>query len=83
MHPIKKRWNAKESRLGKFLKRELALFLLLCSIVGGANEYLILIPSDWIPIWIKEMVPIMGLISYVAGKLTKEKEDGRDDDQSA
>jgi hypothetical protein len=69
---LKARWNAAESKIGKFLKNQLALFLILCSAVGAANEYLALIPADWVPIWVKTLVPVAGLISFVAGKLTKQ-----------
>lgn len=76
-----KRWRAKETKFGRFLSRQLAMFLLICSIIGGANEYLVLVPSDWIPAYIKEMVPVAGLISFVAGKLTKAKGKGDDIDR--
>jgi hypothetical protein len=72
MSNFKTRWNAAETTIGKFLKRELALFLMLCSVIGASNEYLALIPADWIPIWVKTAVPVAGLISYVAGKMTKK-----------
>jgi len=72
---LKERILAEETKLGKFLKNQLASLLLLCSILGGANEYLALVPTDFIPNYIKTSVVIAGIISYVAGKLTAKKPD--------
>lgn len=70
---IQERLKAKETKVGRFLKREVTIILAICSIVGGANEYLAMVPADWIPMWVKTLVPIAGLISFVSGKLTVEK----------
>lgn len=67
---LKERLKSEESRLGKFLKKWVSLFFLFCSILGGANEYLALVPPDIIPTWAKTSIFVAGLISYVAGKLT-------------
>ncbi len=70
---IKATWTAKSSRIGSFFHREVASFLLLCSILGGLNEYLAVIPPDFVPQWVKTMVVVSGIISFVGGKLTKEQ----------
>lgn len=71
---FKERILADETRIGKFLKNQVAGFLLLCSIFGGANEYLALVPTDFVPQWVKTSVVCAGLISYAAGKMTVKKE---------
>lgn len=67
---LRERLNAEETKLGKFFRTWVAGFLLLCSVLGGANEYLSLIPQDWIPTWLKTAVVIAGVISFIGGKLT-------------
>ncbi len=70
---LKERLLAEETKIGKFLKNQVTFVLLLCSILGGANEYLAVLPTDFIPIWAKTLVLVSGLISYTAGKLTAKK----------
>lgn len=67
-------WNQESSKIGKIFHKWIAGILLVCSILGGANEYLSLIPTDWIPLYIKTAVVIAGVISYVGGKLTKKED---------
>jgi hypothetical protein len=67
-------WNKESSEIGKLFHTWIAGILLVLSILGGANEYLSVIPSDFIPPYIKTIVVISGVISYVAGKLTKKEE---------
>ena len=72
-----KRLKTKETRLGKILKIWVAGFLLLCSAIGAANDYLVLFPqmTEFIPLWVKSTIAIAGLISFVAGKLTVKKDE--------
>ena len=67
---IKERINAPSTKLGKLLQKWVSGFLLFCGALGAANEYLSLLPSDFIPTWIKVSVVVAGVISFVAGKLT-------------
>ncbi len=71
---LRERLRAKETRVGKFLKDLLAPALLICSILGGANEYLAVLPPDFIPQYLKTSVVVAGVISYIAGKLTVNKD---------
>ncbi len=70
---LRERLTAEETRFGRFLKNQVTGFLLLCSVFGGANEYLALVPADFIPQYIKTGVIIAGLISYTVGKLSVKK----------
>lgn len=70
---LKERLKAEETKLGQFFKTWVTGFFLLCSVLGGANEYLTLIPTDYIPTWVKTLVVIAGLLSYAYGKLTVKK----------
>jgi hypothetical protein len=76
----KERWNATETPFGRFLSRQLAVFLLVCTAIGGSMEYLSILPPDWIPVWIQKIVPVAGFISFVAGRLTKKK-DGQPEEE--
>ena len=67
---LKERILAEETKLGHILKTWITGILLVLSILGGANEYLSMIPSDFIPEWLKITVCCSGVISFVAGKLT-------------
>lgn len=69
---IKNRLKAKESKIGKILKTWVAGILVLCTALGSANDYFVLIPelTEHVPVWIKTTVALSGLISFVAGKLT-------------
>jgi hypothetical protein len=70
---LKERLKAEETKIGKFLKTWVSGFLLLCSVFGGANEYLAILPTDYVPVWAKTLVLVSGLISYAAGKLSVKK----------
>jgi uncharacterized membrane protein len=72
---LKERLKAEETKIGKILKNWVATGLLLCSIFGGANEYLSILPPDFIPTWLKTVVVITGIVSFVGGKLTVKKPD--------
>jgi len=78
MEKLKALWIAEESKLGKFFKKWIAGFLLTCSALGAANEYLAVLPPDFIPNYVKTAVVISGIVSFVGGKLTK-KDDGKQD----
>jgi len=67
---IKERLNAKESKLGKILKTWVAGLLLLCSALGAANEYLALLPPDFVPVWVKTAVVIAGVVGAVLVSVT-------------
>lgn len=71
---LKERLAAPETKIGKFLRRELTIAIAICTALGAANEYLVLLPPDWIPTWAKTVIPIAGLISFVAGRLTVKPE---------
>lgn len=71
---FRERLKAKETKLGKILKTWIAGILLLCSTLGAANEYLAILPPDFAPVWLKTLVVISGIISFVVGKLTVEKD---------
>jgi hypothetical protein len=70
---IKERLKAEETKIGKFLKKWLSGFLLLCSALGAANEYLAVLPPDFVPTWLKTAIVVSGVISFIAGKLTVKK----------
>lgn len=70
---LKERLKAEETKIGKFLKTWVSGFLLLCSALGGANEYLAILPTESVPTWAKTAVVVAGLISFTAGKLTAKK----------
>jgi len=67
-------WNKESSKIGKVFHTWVAGILLVLSILGGSNEYLSLVPPDYIPTYIKTIVVISGVISYVGGKLTKKED---------
>lgn len=67
------RLKAEETKFGKFLKTWVSGFLLLCSALGAANEYLALVPPDFIPTWLKTAICSAGVISFIGGKLTVKK----------
>ena len=69
---LKDRWNAESSKIGKLFHTWIAGILALCSALGMANEYLSVIPPDYIPTWLKTVVVVSGVISFVGGKLTKK-----------
>jgi len=64
-------WNAESTKLGKLLHTWIAGILALCAILGGLNEYLAVLPPDFVPQWVKTMVVISGIVAFVGGKLTK------------
>jgi len=66
------RWDAKSSKIGKVFHTWIAGILGVCSALGMANDYLSVIPPDYIPTWLKTVVVVSGVISFVGGKLTKE-----------
>ena len=70
---LRERWQARETSIGKFLKNQITGLLLICSILGGANEYLALVPPDFVPVYIKTIVVVAGVVSYVSGKMTVKK----------
>ena len=57
---LKERILAEETKLGHILKTWITGILLVLSILGGANEYLSMIPSDFIPEWLKITVCCSG-----------------------
>jgi len=65
-------WNKESSKLGKVFHIWVSSILLLTSAIGAANEYLAVIPPDFIPQWLKTTIVISGVSSYVIGKLTKK-----------
>jgi hypothetical protein len=67
---LKERFLAEETKLGHILKVWITGLLAILSILGGANEYLAMVPPDFIPQWLKISVVVSGVISFVAGKLT-------------
>lgn len=69
-----KNWKKESSKIGKIFHTWIAGILILCSILGGANEYLSVIPAEWIPSYLKTIVVIAGVVSFVGGKLTKKEE---------
>lgn len=69
---LKARWHAEETKIGSFVKNWIGKVLIVCSILSGANEYLLLVPADYVPMWVKTMVVITGLIAFTGGKLTKK-----------
>lgn len=72
---LKERFKAKETRVGQILKKWVTGVLLFCAALGAANDYLIHLPSDFVPAWLKPVIVISGVISFVAGKLTVAKQD--------
>lgn len=71
---LQERFLAPESKVGKFFKNILGIGLLLCSALGAVNEWLAVIPPDFIPQWVKTLVVVCGIISFVAGKFTVKKD---------
>lgn len=67
---LKERFKAKSTKFGEILHTWVAGFFALCTALGAANEYLAILPSDFIPIYIKIAVTTAGVISFVYGKLT-------------
>jgi hypothetical protein len=60
------RWNAEETKLANLFKK----LILLCGILGGANEYIGTLPTDWIPQWVKITVLVAGIIGFAGAKMT-------------
>lgn len=67
---FRERINADSTKIGKLFHTWIAGFLAVCTALGMANEYLIILPTDYVPIWIKTMVVVSGVISFVGGRLT-------------
>ena len=69
---LKERWIAEETKIGKFFKTWVTGILAACSALGAANEYLAMVPPDFVPGYVKTSVVIAGVASFVYGKLTKK-----------
>lgn len=67
---LKERWMASETAVGSWIKNWIGKLLILASALGGASEYILGLPQDWIPSWIKTVVLIAGVVGFVAGKMT-------------
>jgi hypothetical protein len=74
MKKIIERVKAPETKVGKFLVWIGGILILVLSAIGQYAEYLGMIPHDWIPTEIKQLIVICSLISLVIGKLTKRPE---------
>jgi hypothetical protein len=67
---LRERLAAEETVVGTFIKNWIGKLLIVCSVIGGANEYLAVIPPDWIPQWLKITIIICGVVGFTYGKLT-------------
>lgn len=67
---LKERWLAQETRIGSWLKNWIGKLLILASALGGASEYILGLPVDWIPSWVKTTILIAGIVGFVGGKMT-------------
>jgi hypothetical protein len=72
---IKKRWQAKESKIGNFIKIFFGYVLGVCMAAESVLEFTHLVPEEWIPQEMKYAIAIMAFIGFVTGKMTKRKED--------
>lgn len=72
INDLKARWHAEETAIGKFLKKWIGYGLGICAAVGGALEYVVKIPMDFIPEWMKHTIAALAFIGFVAGKMTKK-----------
>jgi hypothetical protein len=70
---LRERWTARETKIGCWIKNWIGKLLIACSALGGANEYLQVVPQDWIPQWIKAAILVAGIIGFVAGKMSVKK----------
>lgn len=78
---LKKRWNAKETRVGRWIKIIFGYFLGFCTVAGSVLEFTHLVPEDWIPQEMKYGIAILAFIGFVWGKMSKAKEDGVQQDK--
>ena len=72
---IRARWKERESKLGNFIKIAFGYVLAICSAAGAVLEYTKIIPDDWIPMELKYTIAVLSFIGFVAGKMTKRKEE--------
>lgn len=71
---LKERWKAKESKIGKFLKREITI---LASITGAIAEgalYFEQLPTG-VPDWVPHVIVACAMFTRIVGKLTVENKD--------
>jgi len=70
---LRERWNATETKFGTWVKNGIGKVFLACGALGAANDYLRLVPADWIPSWVKTAVVVAGVAGFLSGKLTAKK----------
>lgn len=70
---LKERWNACETKAGTIIKNYVGYGMGVCTVLGGANEYIQVVPAEWVPVWIKTAVVAAGVAGYVGGKMTVKK----------
>ena len=69
---IKERIQAEETAFGKFLIKYIGLGGILFTAIGESMIYLNAIPADWLPLWLRQAIPLCAVIGGVIGKLTKK-----------
>ena len=73
------RWNAEETKIGKFLKKELAIILGVLALFSHGLDTeiaikLMALPADWIPPIIKYTLSVLTFVSPIVGKFTVKSE---------
>jgi len=73
------RWNSKETKIGKFLKRELTIIGSSLTAFGYILDTDVIVramslPQEWLPSWLPHTLAIATLVCHTVGKMTKEKD---------
>jgi hypothetical protein len=75
MNKFFKRLKKPKTKLGKFLLWFPGVLLFLISTLGEqVAEYIVLIPHDWIPSWLRIVLVLSSLVAMVASKVVEDGE---------
>ena len=67
-------WQAEESKLGKFLKYIIGYLSILAGVIGEAASTYLPLFNGFVPEWLSHALVVVGLLSYIIGKLTKKED---------
>lgn len=74
---IKERWNAEESKFGKYLKFIIGYLFTLSGVIADLTSQYIPLVSSYVPDKLVHTLVFIGVVGYTLGKLTTNK-DGDD-----